>query len=131
MAHELPQIPAAAVIVAVTTEASPGQAEALARALLDRRLVACVSLRPLQSLYLWQGRLEQADEVQLLLKSDAARLAALQQAVHALHSYETPEWLWWPVSASAAYGGWLQAVLNPDAGAAVPSDRSGGVDPTG
>lgn len=106
-------------------------AEALARTLLARRLVACVSLQPLRSLYFWQGRLEQGEEVQLLLKSDGARLTALAEAVQELHSYETPEWLTWPVAASVAYGGWLQAVLSPGADAAGPADQPSAVDPAG
>ena len=121
----------ASVILALTTEATPDQAETLARALLERRLVACVSLQPLRSLYLWQGQLEQAQEVQLLLKSDVRRLQALQQAVLALHSYDTPEWLWWPVSAAPSYRSWLAAVISPDAAAAVPADRSEDGDPAG
>ena len=116
----MPDAPPKALILALTTEASAERAEALARTLLERRLVACVSLQPLRSLYLWQGRLEQAEEVQLLLKSDAGRLPALEQAVHALHSYDTPEWVWWPASAALPYRTWLQALLSPDADAATP-----------
>ena len=107
--------------MALTTEASEAQAESLARRLLADRLVACVSLQPLRSLYLWQGRLEQSPEVQLLLKTDAQRLAALERVVHQLHSYATPEWLVWPARASAGYGSWLQGVLiSSDAGPAAP-----------
>lgn len=120
-------LPPAAVVLALTTEASAAQAEALAQALLERRLVACVSLQPLRSLYWWQGQLEHSEEVQLLLKTDASRLEALQLAVHQLHSYDTPEWLVWPASASAGYGRWLAAELaaqlpgtSPDAGPAAP-----------
>jgi len=119
----------AAVVLALTSEASAAQAETLARELLLRRLVACVSVLPVRSQYWWQGRLEQSEEVQLLLKTDASRLEALQLAVHQLHSYETPEWLVWPASASLGYGSWLTAELaagpglpgsNPDAGPAAP-----------
>ena len=116
--------------LALTTEASEVLAEALARRLLADGLVACVSLQPLQSLYIWQEQLEQAKEVQLLLKTDAGRLAALEAAVHRLHSYETPEWVAWPARASAGYGAWLQGVLDgerprpeavsPDAGPPGP-----------
>lgn len=122
---------AAEVMLALTTEASAEQARALARALIERGLVACVSLQPVSSLYVWQGRLEQSEEVQLLLKTEARHLAALAAAVHRLHSYDTPEWLTWPARASLGYGDWLQGVLSPDAGAAEPADRPGGGAPAG
>jgi periplasmic divalent cation tolerance protein len=107
-------------VLALTTEASAAAAEALARALLDQRLVACVSLVPITSLYRWQGQLERAAEVQLLLKSDTTRLDALERAVQQLHSYDTPEWLVWPVQAAPAYASWLAAELSPDAGVPGP-----------
>ena len=97
-----------AAVLALTTEASAPQAEALAEALVERRLAACVALTPLRSVYRWQGQLQRSDEVQLLIKTDAARLAELEQAVRELHSYTTPEWLHWPAGASPAYGAWLQ-----------------------
>jgi periplasmic divalent cation tolerance protein len=119
------------VVLALTTEAGSDLAQALARELLELGLVACVSLQPVGSLYIWQGRLEQSQEVQLLLKTDGSRLPALAAAVHRLHSYDTPQWLTWPARASSGYGAWLQGALSPDAAAAAPADRSAGADPAG
>lgn len=97
----------APVILALTTEADPERAEALARTLLERRLAACVALSPQTSLYHWQGQLECSSEVRLLIKTDATRLEELEQLVHMLHSYDTPMWLHWPASAAEPYGLWL------------------------
>lgn len=110
------------LLLALTTEATAQQAETLALALLERRLVACVSLQPLDSLYLWNGALHRSSEVQLLLKTDARHLPELASVVHQLHSYDTPEWLVWPADSSVGYGRWLRASvgLSPDAGAAAP-----------
>ena len=55
------------LMLVLTTEGI-ARAIALAEALLERRLVACVSLQPLQSLYRWNGELQRETEVQLLLK---------------------------------------------------------------
>ena len=116
----------ATVILALTTEASQQRAEALAEQLLARGLVACVSLQPVHSLYHWQGRLERSQEVQVLCKTTAAALAALESAVRTLHSYDTPEWLVWSATASSAYGAWVAAAVaatstfKPDAGLAGP-----------
>jgi periplasmic divalent cation tolerance protein len=91
----------------LTTEASESQAEALAQALVERGLAACVALTPVRSLYRWRGALERSQEVQLLIKTNPSRLAELEVAVQQLHSYDTPEWIHWPAAASAAYGAWV------------------------
>jgi periplasmic divalent cation tolerance protein len=90
----------------LTTEASLERAEALALALLERRLVACVSLFTVRSHYRWQGRLERSEEVQLLLKTSPELLEALHRSVLELHSYSTPEWIHWPASSAGAYAAW-------------------------
>ena len=103
-----------ALMLVLTTEADHARAQALAEALLKRRLVACVSLQPLQSLYRWKGELQREKEVQLLLKTSADQLGRLQEAVMQLHSYDTPEWLSWPAEASAGYGTWALEQLSSD-----------------
>ena len=100
------------LILALTTEADAERAEALARALLERRLAACVALSPQTALYHWQGQLERSAEVRLLIKTDAAHLEELEQLVHALHSYTTPLWLFWPVQAGEPIAAWLAAELS-------------------
>ena len=125
------------LVLALTTEASLELAENLARRLLERRLVACVALQPLRSIYRWQGELQQAEEVQLLIKTSAARLEALTEAVHGLHSYTTPEWITWPADCSGGYGAWLVAAcapaewISPDGAAPAPGDWPGDAAPTG
>ena len=86
-------------------------AQALARLLVERRLAACVNLLPpMQSVYRWQGRVEQAEEVQLLVKTCADRLDALTAAITHLHPYEVPEILALTPSAGLpAYLDWIRA----------------------
>jgi len=95
------------VCVVLTSEATPERADALARALLQQRLVACVSLLPVRSHYRWQGAIETADEVKLLLKTAPEQLPALHRALHALHGYQTPEWIVLAGSSRGDYGLWL------------------------
>lgn len=108
------------LILALTTEADEPQAEALARNLLERRLAACVSFIPVRSVYSWEGTIQRASEVQLLLKTSPECLGALHRAVMELHSYDIPEWLSWPVQSSEAYGLWALAAVNSDG---MPQDR--------
>jgi periplasmic divalent cation tolerance protein len=67
-------------------------AERIATALIERRLAACVNILPgVTSVYRWQGAVEQAGEVLLMIKTEAARYPALQAAIVELHPYELPE----------------------------------------
>ncbi len=69
-----------------------GTAQAIARALVEESLAACVSALPgATSIYRWEGRIEQAEEVLLLIKTRAERLPALIARVRALHPYAVPE----------------------------------------
>ena len=74
-------------------------AEALAKTLIEARLAACVNiLAPCRSVYRWQGAVETADEVPLLVKTTEARYAALEAAIRAQHPYELPEVIAVPIA---------------------------------
>ena len=86
-------------------------AEALAKALIEARLAACVNiLAPCRSVYRWQGAVESADEVPLLIKTTAERYNDLEAAIRAAHPYELPEVIAVPVThGSPDYLGWIAA----------------------
>lgn len=70
----------------------PPSAPAIAEALVQQRLAACVNILPgVRSVYRWQGRVESAEETLLVAKTAAHRYAELETAVRALHPYELPE----------------------------------------
>lgn len=85
-------------------------ARGLARAALAARLVACANLMPrIESHYWWQGKMERAQEVLILLKTTRARLAALERLIVAKHPYDTPEFVVLPVGrVNARYLAWWQ-----------------------
>ena len=99
--------------IVLTTAGSPGEASRIGRTLVTERLAACATVIPsVESIYEWQGKTELATETLMLLKTDAARIAALEVRLLALHSYETPEFLVLPVEAgSTGYLAWMQSVL--------------------
>ncbi len=98
----------------LTTEADLSLARALATALLERNLVACVSLREVESQYWWKGQLEDSKEIQLIIKTKEEKLRELLKKVEELHSYETPELIYWPVSLGESYKNWFNSSVTPD-----------------
>lgn len=84
-------------------------AQKLASKLIEQRVAACVNiLAPCRSVYRWQGKIENAEEVPLLIKTTAERYAALEQAIRAQHPYELPEIVAVPVSKGLpAYLDWV------------------------
>ena len=67
-------------------------ANAIALALVEERLAACVSILPrVQSVYRWQGAVESATEIPLFIKSTATNYPALEAAIRDRHPYKVPE----------------------------------------
>jgi len=93
----------------LTTFPADREVDAFARTLVDERLAACVNvLAPMQSTYRWKGNVETAAERQLLIKTKAASVAALEQRVRELHPYDVPEFLVLNIDGgSPAYLAWL------------------------
>ena len=101
-------------IVVFSTCASREEAERIARAIVGERLAACVQLLPaIQSIYRWQGEIEQSDEILMLFKTTSERFPALQRRVEELHSYQTPEIIAVPVTEGAEkYLTWLRDAVD-------------------
>lgn len=95
--------------IVLTTFPADRDLATFARTLVEERLAACVNvLPPMSSTYRWQGAIETADEHQLVIKTTAGRIEALERRIAELHPYDVPEILAIPVGrASAAYGAWL------------------------
>jgi len=91
-------------------------ADTIARALVGERLAACVTRLPgAVSLYEWQGELEQAEEVQLLIKTRGDCLPQAIARLCELHPYDLPEALALPVSAGLpAYLDWVRLQTDED-----------------
>jgi periplasmic divalent cation tolerance protein len=100
--------------IVLSTCADREQAERIAHHLVEQHLAACVNILPgVQSIYRWQGAVESAAEVLLLIKTSSARSQDVQSTIASLHSYEVPEFLILPVLAgSEAYLAWLGASLD-------------------
>ena len=97
-------------IVVLITAASREEADRIARRLVDDRLAACVNIMPhVRSLFVWEGKLSQEDEVLLVAKSRRGRFPQLTAVVKQLHSYSVPEIIALPiVTGSSAYLNWMR-----------------------
>ena len=86
------------VVLLISNAPDEQTAFEIAQALVDEGLAACVNvLAPCRSVYRWQGKVEQASEVPLLVKTVAARVPALIARVRELHPYELPEVITIPI----------------------------------
>jgi periplasmic divalent cation tolerance protein len=94
-----------------TTYPSIVEAERAGRALVERRLCACVNILPgMVSFYRWQGPIERGDEAVMIIKTRASLAAAVGAAVKEMHSYTTPAILVIPIeSVDPDYHAWIVA----------------------
>jgi periplasmic divalent cation tolerance protein len=104
----MPDKPCAMVL---TTCDSRANAEAIAHDLVAQALAACVQIFPIDSIYKWQGVVEQAQELMLFCKIKVEDYGAVEAAICALHTYETPEIVMIAIADGApAYLQWIASV---------------------
>lgn len=81
----------------------------VARHLLEKRLAACVNITPVSSMYWWEGKLEESDEVLLIAKTTTDKLEELVKEAKAVHPYQVPEIIAVPiVGGYKEYLGWVE-----------------------
>jgi periplasmic divalent cation tolerance protein len=104
-------------VIVMTTAGSDEQATELARALVERRLAACVNVvSQVCSIYRWKEKVQQDDEKLLVVKTAAHLFPAIRDAIRELHSYELPEVIMVPLTGGDSdYLEWLRSCLaEPD-----------------
>jgi periplasmic divalent cation tolerance protein len=101
--------------VVLTTAGTEAEASRLARALVDRKLAACVNVVPgVRSIYRWRGDVQDDQEWLLIVKSRRDRFEAVREAIRALHSYEQPEVVMIDVAdGDGGYLRWIDECLTP------------------
>jgi periplasmic divalent cation tolerance protein len=102
-------------LVVVTNCPDTATADRIARGLVESQLAACVNRLPgVESIYRWQGKVERASEVTLLIKTSRERYLAIEQAIRLWHPYEVPEIIALPVAVGfAPYLRWIEAETQP------------------
>lgn len=102
-------------VVIFVTASNQEECRRIAHFLVENRLAACVNItQPIESVYRWQGKVEQEQEFQLFIKSTRALFPDVRTAITRLHSYQTPEIVCLPIiDGSEAYLQWIADSVKP------------------
>ncbi len=98
------------IYVVITNEVDKKNASKLANLLLREKLIPCVTFKNIESCFWWEGNINQSKEVQLMIKCKKENVNNVCNKIAELHSYEIPEIIYFPVSASKNYHQWVNSV---------------------
>lgn len=98
------------IVSVYATFGSEEEARRIARTVVEERLAACANIiGPCRSIYRWQGEVEEADEIAALFKTAEREAPLLIERIAALHSYDVPAAVAWPiVAALPSYASWVR-----------------------
>lgn len=104
------------ILLVLTNVPDEATGDTIGRRLVEDRMAACVNLLPAtRSIYRWQGAVEEATEVTLLVKTTPQRYADVEAAIRALHPYDLPEVIAVPVTAGLpGYLAWVATETKKD-----------------
>ena len=96
------------IIAVLTTVDSKEDADTIARALVEKKLAACVQISAIESVYTWEGEVQESPEFRLLVKTTKERYPAVEAAIVELHTYDLPAIVGFPLPhAYAPYVDWV------------------------
>jgi periplasmic divalent cation tolerance protein len=100
------------VVILCTAQADNGRM--IAGALVERRLVACVNMTGVTSVYRWKGEICHDEEVLLIMKSTESRVREIINTIRSLHTYELPEIIVVPITGgSPDFLAWISDETRP------------------
>ena len=104
-------------------------AEAVTDALLDQKLAACVNqIAGIKSSYWWEGKIDSAEEILLLIKTQTALIKRVMESVTQHHPYDVPEIIALPISeGSKAYLDWIKTSTDSPQAASSRPEKDGGM----
>ena len=95
------------VLILIATECNKKKAKKIAKILLKKKLAACVSLKDIYSIYEWEGRIEEVNEVEITIKSKPELKNALIQFLKLISSYDVPQIIYKKFNSEKKYLNWL------------------------
>jgi periplasmic divalent cation tolerance protein len=96
------------------TAGSMENASKIARELVLKRLAACVNMFPVSSIYRWNEKVEEDDEIALFVKTDSSRLEEIIKVVKSLHTYELPAIEFWGIEGEEDYLDWIRVNISDE-----------------
>ncbi len=104
------------IIAVLTTVDSREQADTIARVLVSRRLAACVQISSIDSVYTWDGEVQEEREFRLLIKTTDERYREVEDAIRELHTYDLPAIVAFPMTrAWGPFADWVAENSDPRA----------------
>ena len=97
------------IYIVLTTEVDKKNAQRIADLLMEDKLAPCVSFNNIESSFWWEGEITKSEEVQLIIKCQENNLKKLLNKISEFHSYQLPEIIYFPVSASKNYHHWVSS----------------------
>ncbi|MCS7223980.1 MAG: divalent-cation tolerance protein CutA [Armatimonadetes bacterium] len=97
------------IVLIYSTVPNRDEAVRIARSLVANRLCACVNIGSIQSVYQWQGEIQEDQEFSVLVKTTERRLTQAVNHLLSLHPYQTPAVLWWYVDGTEVrFADWIR-----------------------
>jgi len=99
-----------AAVLILSTAPNREEAARIAELLVTERLAACVQVSPIESWYRWEGKVEQAEEVRLHIKTSDSLAEKVERRIAEIHSYSVPELVRIPLQGGAvSYLMWIES----------------------
>ena len=98
--------------ILLTTESSYVNAKKLAFSILHTKYAACISFNKIESIYWWEGEIQDSEEVQLVIKTKNKSIETLINFIQKKHSYKNPEFLFWDVKSTFDYSDWINKSID-------------------
>ena len=100
------------VLLLITTEYNRRAAKKIAKLLLKKKLAACVSLKDVHSIYEWEGKIQEVNEVEILIKSKPGMKKILIVYLKKMLSYDTPQFIYKKFNSEKKYINWLNKSIS-------------------
>ncbi|MCL7410546.1 MAG: divalent-cation tolerance protein CutA [Methanosarcinaceae archaeon] len=94
-------------IVVYITAGNADEAKKIAYALVSNNLAACVNMHPINSVYVWGGKVEYDSEIAMFIKTTSDKFDEISDMVHSIHSYDLPCVISWEIKGDEDYLDWI------------------------
>jgi periplasmic divalent cation tolerance protein len=98
--------------IVYTTTSSKEEARIIARRLVEEKLAACANIHEIDSVYSWEGNIEEEQEFALSVKTATSKVQQVTDRIKEMHSYELPAIITWKISGEKEYLKWISEMTD-------------------